>query len=108
VETALPRILALIGCRLPRTMQMYLPAKERTMNRVLVDDAVRSKLDECRTTTEICDKEGRILGVFTPAADLDRRWYEWAKGQYSEEELNRIANEPGEMTTAEVLKSLQP
>lgn len=78
------------------------------MNRVLVDDALRLKLDECQTKTEICDKDGRVLGVYTPAADLDRRWYEWARGQYSEEELNRIANEPGEKTTEEVLKSLQP
>ena len=77
------------------------------MNRVLVDDDVRSKLDECRTQTELCDKEGRILGVFTPVADPDRKWYEWAKGRFSDEELERRCNEPGEKTTAEVLKALR-
>ena len=77
------------------------------MNRVLVDDSFRSKLGEFHTQTEFCDKEGRLLGVFIPVAEDDRHWYEWAKGQYSEEELERRFNEPGERTTAEVLKALR-
>ena len=76
------------------------------MNRVLVDDALRQKLDECRTQTELCDKGGRLLGVYTPIADPGRKWYAWAKERYSDEELERRCNEPGEKTTAEVLKSL--
>jgi hypothetical protein len=76
------------------------------MTRVFVDDALGSKLDECREKAEICNKEGRVLGVFTPTADADRKWYEWAKGRLSDEELERRCNEPGEKTTAEVLKTL--
>jgi hypothetical protein len=76
------------------------------MVRLLIEDGLRIKLDEIRVPTELCDKQGRVIGVFTPTADPDRKWYEWAKGRYSDEELERRYNEPGEKTTAEVLKSL--
>jgi hypothetical protein len=77
------------------------------VNRVFVDDALRSKLDQFETETELCDKDGKVFGVFTPVNDPDRRWYEWAKGRYSDEELERRCNEPGEKTTAEVLDRLR-
>lgn len=76
------------------------------MVRLLLDDGLRKKLYEIRVPTELCDKDGRVLGLFTPAADPDRKWYEWAKGRYSDEELERRCNEPGGKTTAEVLKAL--
>ena len=77
------------------------------MIQVLIDDSLRSKLDECRYPVEVCDTAGRVLGVYLPAAHPDQRWYDWAKGRHSEEELDRIANEPGERTLAEILESLQ-
>jgi hypothetical protein len=77
------------------------------MDQVVIDDALRAKLDALRTPTELCDKQGRVLGVHTPTPDQVRRWYDWAKGHYSEEELDRRGNEPGEKTTAEVLNALR-
>lgn len=77
------------------------------MNRALIDDALRSKLDEFRDETELCDKDGRVIGVFKP--DPNRRWYEWAKSRHTaqdETELDRIAEEPGGKPLAELLKSL--
>ena len=79
------------------------------MIRVLVDDALRSKLDEFRDEAELCDKSGKVLGVFKPTIDPNRRWYEWAKSRHTErdeKELDRIANEPGERSLEEILKSL--
>src|SRR4029077_20333017 len=52
---------------------------EGTMNRALADDALRSKLGEFRAQTEIYDKDGRVLGVFTPEDVRERRRYERAK-----------------------------
>lgn len=77
------------------------------MNRALIDDALRSKLDEFRDETELCDKEGRVIGVFKP--DPNRRWYEWAKARHTaqdETELDRIAEEPGGKSFPDLLKSL--
>ena len=76
------------------------------MNRVYVDDALQSKLDELRTRAELCGKDRQLIGYFIPAVPSDREIYDWARGQYSEEELDRRCNEPGEKTTAEVLKAL--
>ena len=79
------------------------------MNRTIVDDAFRAKLDELRTQTELCDKDGRVIGVYTPRPEQVRRWYDWAKSKHTDEdeaELDRICKEPGEKTTEEVLKSL--
>jgi len=76
------------------------------MVRLVLDDGLRIKLDEIRVPTELCDKDGRVLGLFTPVADPDRKWYEWAKGRYSDEELERRSKETGGKTTAEVLKML--
>jgi hypothetical protein len=76
------------------------------MNRATVDDDFGAKLDKICTKTEFCDKDGRVLGVYIPIKVQEREWYEWAKRQHTEEELDRICDEPGEKTTAEVLKSL--
>jgi hypothetical protein len=73
----------------------------------MIDDSLRLKLDECRYPAEVCDAAGRILGVYLPAEHPDKRWYDWARGQHSEEELERLANEPGGKTLAEILESLQ-
>jgi len=78
--------------------------------RVVESDALRSKLDEFRDETELCDQNGNLIGIFKPAADPNRRWYEWAKGRHTaqdEIELDRIAAEPGAKATAEVLESLR-
>ncbi len=81
------------------------------MVQLLLDDNFRMKLDEIRVPTELCDKAGRVLGVFTPAVDPDRKWYEWAKSQHTEQdeiELERIAQEkPDGRTLQEILKSLR-
>jgi hypothetical protein len=77
------------------------------MKRVQIDDELISRLGEFGSETVLFNKEGRLVGVYVPAIVQQRRWYEWAKGRHTEEELDRICNEPGEKTTAEVLKSLR-
>ena len=77
------------------------------MNRAVVDDALRSKLDELQTRTEFCDKDGRVLGVFTPALKVDRATCDRIASLISDEELERRKKEPGGKTTAELLEYLQ-
>jgi hypothetical protein len=79
------------------------------MNPALADDALRSKLGEFHAQTEIYDKDGRVLGVFTPEDVRERRRYERAKAQFSIEELaelERRSQEPGGLSTAEVMQKL--
>jgi hypothetical protein len=77
------------------------------MDRVLVDDSFRMKLDEFRTRCELCDKHGHVLGVFIPAAERQKRLYEQARAHFSEEDLERRCQDTGGLTTAEVMKKLR-
>jgi hypothetical protein len=77
------------------------------MNRALADDALRSKLGEFRVETEFYDKDGKVLGVFTPAITGDRASYDHIASLISDEELERRRKEPGGKTTAELLHYLQ-
>ena len=76
------------------------------MNRVMVDDGFRSRLDEFRTPTEFCDRDGKVLGYYTPA-EYPRELSAWISSQISDEELERRAREPGGLTTEEVLCKLR-
>jgi hypothetical protein len=80
------------------------------MNRALADETLRSKLGECRVPTEFYDKDGRVLGVFTPEDVRERRRYERAKSQISQEELaelERRSQDKGGFTSAQVMQRLR-
>ncbi len=78
------------------------------MNRLYVDEALKSRLDQCATRTEFCDQDGRVLGIYIPEAE--RRLYELAKAQMTPDriaELERLAQEkPEGKSLEEILKSL--
>ena len=77
------------------------------MNRVLVDDGLRSRLDEFRTQTEFCDQNGRVFGYYIPVGNQPQDLSDWISGLISDEELERRAREPGGSTTEEVLRRLR-
>jgi hypothetical protein len=76
------------------------------MSRVLVDEALRAKLQNFSRPLELCDESGRVLGRLFPAVDLSQ--YEPWEPPISEEELRRReqSNEK-RYTTAEVLARLE-
>jgi hypothetical protein len=83
------------------------------MNRLLVDDTLRKKLNELQSETEFCDQSGKVLGYFIPfvqeevrSAQDKKSLSDWISTQISDEELERRAQEPAGLTTAEVLKKL--
>jgi len=80
------------------------------MNRLYVDEALKTRLDQCATRTELCDQDGRVLGVYIPEAERKRRIYELVKSQTTPDhiaELERIAQEkPDGRPLEEILKSL--
>lgn len=75
------------------------------MERLIVDPSLRDRLAGLDSDLELCDEQGRTLGYFTPAAG-DQRPYDWAKAQFTDEELDQARREPGGRTTAEVLARL--
>jgi hypothetical protein len=77
------------------------------MNKLVLDPAVRSQLNGLNGEVELCDEEGRTVGFFVPANLRERLWYDWAKAQFTDDELERARRQPGGRTTAEVLERLR-
>jgi hypothetical protein len=73
------------------------------MNRIVIDDQLGAKLQASQYELELCDKSGRTLGFFLPPELHHELLYAWAKAQVSNEEIERALNEPGGMTTAELM-----
>lgn len=59
------------------------------MHKVILDTTLRSKLNHLDEQVEFCDETGRTVGYFLPAELHDRLCYEWAKSQFSDEELEQ-------------------
>jgi hypothetical protein len=80
--------------------------RDKIMTRVIVDDALRSKLHNLTEPLELCDSLGNVVGRFVPAFDPSE--YEQWEPEFSEEELlqEEQSNEK-RYTTAEVLAHLK-
>ena len=77
------------------------------MHKVVLDQSWRSKLNHLDAQVELCDETGRTVGYFLPAELHDRLCYEWAKTQFTDEELEQARKQPLGRTTAEVLARLK-
>ena len=75
------------------------------MNRVVVDDTLRSKLDNFRSRLEFCDEAGHVLGYLTPA--VDPAMYQGVQSPTSPEELQRRSQEGGGRPLAEIVEDLE-
>jgi hypothetical protein len=76
------------------------------MNRIVVDTAVLSKLDNLSSALELCDEAGVTLGYFVPAAERKREIYAWARTAFSDEDIERARRQEGGCTTEELLSRL--
>ncbi|MBX6313012.1 MAG: hypothetical protein IRY99_08875 [Isosphaeraceae bacterium] len=73
---------------------------------MILEQATQSKFENLEGRVEVCDESGRLLDYFFPVSRTDREEYEWAKAPINEEDLERIKQEPGGYTMAEVLEYL--
>jgi hypothetical protein len=76
------------------------------MSKITVDQTLLSKLNGLKAQIQLCDASGKTLGFFIPFEEYEKLVYEWVKLRHPADELERIAQEPGERTTAEVLARL--
>jgi len=77
------------------------------MTRVVVDASLQVKLPQVDVSFEFCDESGRTLGYYVPAPAQLRHLYDWARGEFTDEEIERARLEPRGLTTAEVLARLR-
>lgn len=76
------------------------------MNTLRIDESFRSRLNELGTEVVFCDEAGRPLGYFVPVAQADASLYEWARREFTDDEIEKARRETGGATTAEVLQGL--
>jgi len=77
------------------------------MTRVVVDASLQVKLPQVDSSFEFCDESGRTLGYYVPAPGQLQHLYDWARTEFTDEELERARREPRGPTTAEILTRLR-
>ncbi|HYT90169.1 MAG TPA: hypothetical protein VEL76_15785 [Gemmataceae bacterium] len=76
------------------------------MTQILLDAALANKLNELKSSAELCDPAGRVIGRFVPVVDLSE--WEPITDPISEEELQRrLRSNEKRYSTAEVLAHLE-
>lgn len=76
------------------------------MDKIILDQSLRSKLTRPNETLEFCDESGRTLGHFLPPEIYRELLLAWSREHISDEELERRMQEPGGRTLAEIWKRL--
>ena len=76
------------------------------MTKVVVDEALRSKLNGLDKQVELCEESGRTVGHFLPDALYKKLLYAFDHCPYTEEEIRRHMEEPGGRTLAEIWQRL--
>jgi hypothetical protein len=79
------------------------------MNKLTLDDVLRSRLKDLSVEVEVCDTAGQTVGFFVPAERHRELLYAWAKTLVTDEELEQARQEiqtRGSYTTAEAIAYL--
>jgi hypothetical protein len=77
------------------------------MGKVILDDAMRAKLNGLNEQIEFLDESGQTLGHFLPADLYHSILYSNDQCPYSEEELQQSLQEPGGRSLADIWKTLE-
>lgn len=78
------------------------------MQKITLNEALRTQLNGLDANVELCDESGRTLGHFVPLAEYRKLLTAVAEGQcpYSEEELQKFEQQTDGRPLAEIWKSL--
>ncbi len=76
------------------------------MGKVVLDEALKSKLNGLNEPVEVCDEAGRTVGQFLPQGLYRDLLVAWSKTWISDEELERLSQQQGGRPLAEIWKDL--
>jgi hypothetical protein len=89
-------------------MEMKLSLGRRfLMTKVVLDQQTREKLNGLKSSLSIHDENGKPLGFFFTTAEYEQMMMEWVKKVYTPEVLDKLSQQKGGRTTAEVLERLK-
>jgi hypothetical protein len=77
------------------------------MTQVVVDQALRAKLNGLADHVELLDESGETLGYCLSAAEYNRLLYASVKIPFSDEEIAQRMQEKGGRSLAEILADLE-
>ena len=77
------------------------------MGRIMIDERLRTKLAQFKSTVEVCDHEGKLLGHFVPQDEFQLEVRESDDCPYSLDELSRMRGVQGGRPLAEILADLE-
>jgi hypothetical protein len=77
------------------------------MSKVILDDALRTKLNGLTETVEVCEPTGRVLGFFVPRDEYLKDLYAKARTAVTDEEIERLRQQTGGRSLKEILKDLE-
>lgn len=77
------------------------------MSSVLVDASTAAKLSEPKTKVEVRTEDGKLIGVFTPRREATPEDYEWARKQFTEEEIEAARKSGPGRPLADILADLR-
>ncbi len=78
------------------------------MNRIVVDEVVRQKLEGLPARSEFCDPSGKVLGYFLSPESYDVMLDAFEKARLADrEELERISREKGGRPLKAILAGLE-
>jgi hypothetical protein len=76
------------------------------MPKVVVDDALRSRLNGLNAEVQLCDEAGQTVGHYVPARLYREMLDAWTKALFTDEELRQADRETGGRLLAEIWKSI--
>jgi hypothetical protein len=77
------------------------------MSTVLVDAATAAKLSEPNARVEVRTEDGKLIGVFMPRREATPEDYEWARQQFTEEEIEKSRKSGPGRPLADILADLR-
>jgi hypothetical protein len=76
------------------------------MNKIVLDEALKAKLNGLKETVEVRDEIGRVVGQFVPQKLYMKLLYAWAKTAVTKEELEEADRSGPGQPLDELLKRL--
>jgi hypothetical protein len=76
------------------------------MTAITIPASIKPLFGQVSEPVSVRDEQGNVLGFFTPMRQATKEDYEWAKKQFTAEELQRSLSSGIAGTTDEVLRKI--
>lgn len=76
------------------------------MTAITIPASIKPLFGQVSEPVSVQDEQGNVLGFYTPMRPATKEDYEWARKQFTLEQIEDARREPGGFTTKEVLEHL--